>query len=188
MLPHAVIVREVDAVVEASELKDDLDYLRLVLTRETVVRLSTEYSFDTLVNHLRTNGILRCVRVTVKVNVLLGQDKDCLVRPDRLLLAVLVRLLNGLLDIAPDVGGVVTVEVDELLLEHWLTVQWVRHILVGLARVAGAGDGVKIVLVSLVSDDVDSLMHANLRVLSAVLFLVAGKNAVIRDLIEVDLH
>ena len=51
-----------------------------------------------------------------------------------------------------------------------------------------AGDGVKVVLVSLVSDDVDSLMHADLRVLSAVLFLVAREDAVVRDLHEVNVH
>lgn len=188
MLLHEIVVGEVAAVVQASELENNLDNLWLVLTGEAIVRLPSKDSLDALIDHLRTDRVLGCVRATIKVDMLFRQDQNCLVGPDRLLLAILVRLLDCLLDVAPHVGRVVTVEVDELLGQHWFTVHGVCSVLVGHARVAVARDGVQVVLVGLVSDDVDSLMHVNLGVLRAVLFLIVRQDAVVRDLHEIHLH
>lgn len=188
VLPHALVVGEVDAVVEASKFEYDLDDLGLVLAREAVMRLPTENSLDALEDHLRTDRVLRRVRAGIEVDVLLRQDEDCLVRLDRLLLAVLVYLFNSLLNVAPHVGRVITVEVDELLGEHRLAINVVRIILVRHARVAVTGDRVEVVLVSLVSDEVDGLVHVDLGVLSLVVFLVTSEDSVVGDLHEINLH
>lgn len=152
------------------------------------MRLPAKYSLDALVNHLRADRVPRCIRARLKFSVLLRQDQDGFVWLDRLLLALLVSLLDSLLDVAPHIRCIVTVQINELLGKHGLSLDSVRCILIGDARVAVACDSVQIILVGLVPDDVDGLMHVYLGMLSAVFFLIAREDAVVRDLHEVDFH
>lgn len=112
-LLQVLVVIQVATVVQLRELQDHVHHFRFVRARQAVMLLPIEYPLGALIDHLGADRILTVVQRRVEVSVLLRHDQDCL---EVLHLLRLVGCLNGSLDVAPDVRGVVTVQVDELLL------------------------------------------------------------------------
>lgn len=81
---------------------------------------------------------------------------------------------NCFLNISPNIGSVVPIEVNDLFLI--LALNW---------TIALKGNGVQIILVCFASDDVDGFVHSYFWVLVAVFNLITGQNAIIADLLKI---
>lgn len=111
------------------------------------------------------------VQSWLKIRVLLRHDQYRFVVFH---FTVFAWLNDRFLDVGPNIWSVVPIQVNDLFL-----------VLALILAVALKRNGVQIVLVSFASDDINGLMHSNLRVLLAVLYLITGQNAIIANLLEV---
>lgn len=169
MALQSTLIFEIDAIVQLLELQKNLDDLGLVGARQAPVLLSAVYSPSALVEHLRAYWVRGQVPVRGEIRVLLRHKHHHLV----LLFAARDRgAVDRLPDVLPDVGGVVPVQEDELLAagKAWPS---------GCQAVAP--DLREVLVVCLWPDDVDGLVLADSRVLTAVLLLVLGEKDVVRD-------
>ena len=135
--------------------------------------LSTENSFDALIHHLWAYWIGRMIQWRLEIRMLLWNDQYRFIV---LYFTVFTSGYNGFLDIHPNIGSVVPIEIYDLFL-----------VLALILAVALKWNGVQIILISLASDDIYGLMHSNLGVLIAVFYLITGQNAIIAYLLEIDL-
>ena len=179
--PHEIIkvgsqnfvVWKIKTIIELGKLEDDLYDFWLAGTREAAVIFSPKNSLDALVDHLRADRVGRLVCWGVKIRMLLRNDQYCFVVLD---FTVFTSGHDRFLDVGPNIRSVVPIEVNDLFL-----------VLALILAVALKGNGVQIILISFASNDVNGFVHSNLRVLLAVFYLITGQNAIIADLLKIDL-
>lgn len=106
--------------------------------------------------------------------MLLRDDQYCFVVLD---FTVFTSGHNCFLNVGPNIRSVVPIEVYDLFL-----------VLALILAVALKGNGVQIILISFASNDVDGFVHSDLRVLLAVFYLITGQNAIVADLLKIDLR
>jgi hypothetical protein len=138
------------------------------------VVFTSKNSFDALVDHLRADWVLGLIFRWLKVGVLLWHDKHGFVVLHFFGFAC---LHDGALDVGPNIRCIVPIEVNDLFMV--LALIW---------RITLKGNGIQIILVSFIPDDIDSLMHSDLWMLVAVLYLITGQNPIVADLLELDLR
>jgi len=134
---------------------------------------SPKYSLDALKHHLGTNWVLRMVETLIEVRVLLRNYYYCFVG---LLSTLRICLFYCWLDVWPNVWSVVAVKVNYLF-QHVVRI----YILVFVLWLTLHCNSIKVVLVSLVTDYVDGLMHTNTWMSIAVIFHIRCQYAIIRN-------
>jgi len=102
---HLLFVVEVEVVVEFGELQQDLHGLWLVIAGETAMLLSVENALAALEDEVGADGVLRRVQCLVECLLLWKQDY-------RAAVFRLASLVHCALDVTPDIGRVVPVQVD----------------------------------------------------------------------------
>ena len=167
------VVWKIKTIIELRKLKDNLNHFWLAGAWEACVIFSPENSLDTLVDHLRADGVGRMVRRGIEILMLLWHDQYCFIV---LHFTVFTSIYDSFLDVSPNIRCVVPIEVNDLFL-----------VLALILAVALKGNGVQIILISFASYDVDGLVHTDLWVLLAVFYLITGQNAIIAYLLKIDL-
>ena len=109
---NLLLILKVEIVVQLGELQDDLYGLRFVISGEAAVLSSLENSVAALEDQVRADRVLASVETLVET-LLLGKqhDRAVLLRPARLQ----AELLDGPLNVTPNVRRVVSVQVDDRL-------------------------------------------------------------------------
>lgn len=150
--------------------------------------LAVKDSLGALVDHLGADGVRAVVQFGPEVSVLLRDDEDGLVI---LNLLIDVRRLNGRPDVGPDVGRVVPIEVNELLLHQLLELdvlrEWQEVLLRKIFLATQSRDLVQVGLVGILTNDVDGCVEVGAGVVIAVLLGFAGENVVIGYLHKIEL-
>ena len=121
-------------------------------------------------------------QIVFKIRMLLWHNNDGFVS----LFSFLLRFLESLLYVWPNIGCVVSVEVYYLFCHDFLLIN--LHVVFWVITIAIWSDGIKVILIGFSSYDVDGLMHSNFRMQFAVLFLVASKYPIIADLLKFNLY
>lgn len=121
---------------------------------------SSKDSLDALEYHLRTNRVLVVVKLRIEAMMLLWYNYYCLESFD---CCTTEGLVDGGLNVFPDVRGVISIQVNNLFHQHVL----VLRVLIVLLTVTC--DCIEVILIGLTSDDVDCLVHACARVGIAVI-------------------
>lgn len=144
-----------------------------------------EYSLYAFVHHVRADWVQLVVELPVKVIVLLWYDKDSLAVSS---LAHLVGGQNGSLNIFPDIWGIVSVEVDDLLIESLIMAAIIIILILSIIILIFAihFNCLKICLVCLTSYDIESCMGLDLGVLLCVLLHVLCEDAIVGDFLKFD--
>lgn len=188
-------VLEVKAIVQLGKLEDHIDHLRLVGTVQATVLLPVEDALAALEDQVGANWVLCAVESRVPW-LLLRQKHNCGV----VLAASGVRIYNGVTDVAPNIGRIVSVEVDNrlLLLSHH---EWLRcadaaprevgviltvllSYVLGVLLSAVLSDLIQVILISLSPNDVNDLVEGSFGVVLLIVGQVVTKDAVVRNLAE----
>ena len=164
------VIIKLCSIVELCKLEYDFHDFGLVLSREAVVTFAAKDSLYALIHHVRTDRIESMVKCRVEICVLVWHDYNRFVILD---LLRLVGFQNGPLNILPDIGSVVPVQINYLLSK------WVLRVFIEV--IAVEANCVQIILVSFRSDNIDCLMHTSFRVLIAIFLLVSRQNTVVGD-------
>jgi len=143
------------------------------------MRWSAENPLDTFKDHLWTNWVLLVVKTLIEIWVLLRNYDNRFVSLHWISSTC---LLNGLLNIWPHIRCVVSIKINNL--PH---IVFVTRILILSLLVEKECNLIKILLISLVPDNIDSLMHSHTRVSIAVVFGVRSQNFIVTDLDELNL-
>ena len=103
-----------------------------------------------------------------------------------------MRLENCLLDVGPNVGSVVSIQINKLfehlVLELNVLGEWQAVLLRKIFLAIGFDNLVQISLVSVLSDDVDSSVKIGTYILLTVLLCLHRQNVVVRNLLEVQFY
>ena len=180
MFPQQIVVIEVCSVIELSKLEYNLNHLWLVCRTQAVMFWSAEYTLYAFVDHLWAYGVLLVIQALIEIWVLFRHNDNCFVCLDGV---GGVCLDDCVLDIRPNIWSVVAIQEDDLLqVELGLTLVLI------LSLIAVRSYCIKVVLVCLVSDDINRLMHANSWVCCTIFFTVLCQYTIIWNFQEFNLY
>lgn len=190
---HLVHIVKVKAIVEFCKFEYHIDHLGLVRTVEAPVLFPVKNAFATLINQVGTYRVLGVVKCFVPL-LLFGQQYHCAV----VFGLALVIVKNCVSDVTPNVGGVVSVQINYALLLSFhnftansasaniLAILSISPQLLWFSFVAECRNLIEVVLVSLAPNNVNNFVERSFWVDGRVCVCVVSKNFVVGDLAEGD--
>ena len=201
---NLIHVFKIKSIVQLSKLKDDVDDLGFIRTVETTMLFAVKNTLAALEDEMWTNRVLFAVCWFLP-RFLFREQYNCRVIFSSCLARVW--LFDCVSDISPDIRSIVAIEVNQtfvyillILLNSIPVSKLVRvcifkvlrslrlSVLINLILETMHCDLIKVVLVSLPSDDVDDFMEGSFGVLLLVFWEVIAENAVIWYFFESDLR
>lgn len=159
-----VFVAHISTVIEFRKSKRNIHNLRTILVTQTFMILSSENSFDAFINHLRADIVNLVILRRIKIWVGFRNDKNWFIG---FCLLTFGCETDSVADVGPFLWGVVSIQENNLFqvvifvfILRWSTV---------------ISNFVKISLVSLPENYVNSLMVVNLRMRFAIILCVLSQ-------------
>jgi hypothetical protein len=109
--PENIVVRKIKTVIQFSKFQDNLHYLGLASGTEACVVLSSENTFDALINHLWADWVLSMVFAWIKVLMHLGDNQHSF---EVLHFFRAEGFGDCTLNVHPDIRSIISIEVNDL--------------------------------------------------------------------------
>jgi hypothetical protein len=168
LLEHIVII-EIGSIIQLCKFQNNFDHFRLIRGGEAIVGGAAEDSFYAFEYHLGADWILNMIKGRFKIWMLFRNDYYCL---ESFSMIHTESLFNSRLNVWPYIRGVISVKIDYL----FYLVICIVFVVVGLAIMRNR---IQIILICLVTYDINCFMDSHLRMRSTVIFLVTSKDLVV---------